>query len=78
MSIVFKDRIVEFPNRYNMIENEDGTVTLTPAPGQVVEEGTPLNANNLMMLSKIIDDTTAKEYKMGVNNGLLYYKEVER
>jgi len=30
-----------------MQQNPDGTVTLTPAPGTVVQEGTPVNAANL-------------------------------
>lgn len=51
MSVVFKDRIVEYPSRYNMQQNSDGTITLIPAPGVIVEQGTPLNAGNLNSLS---------------------------
>lgn len=76
MSLVFKDRVVEFPHRYTITENGDGTITLTPAPGNIVQEGTPLNANNLMTLRQLTDDTTSKTYELGINNGLLYYKEV--
>lgn len=41
------DRVVEKPNTFTMVENSDGTITLIPAPGQVIERGTPLNADNL-------------------------------
>lgn len=41
------DRVVEKPNTFGLVENSDGTITLTPAPGQVIERGTPINAENL-------------------------------
>ena len=47
INIEFKDRIVEFPNRYSLTDNGDGTYTLTPFPGEITEEGTPVNAGNL-------------------------------
>lgn len=43
----WKDRIVEKPRTYYIQNNPDGTVTLIPAPGTVVQEGTPVNAANL-------------------------------
>jgi hypothetical protein len=43
----WKDRVVEKPRTYTLVDNGDGTVTLTPAPGTVVQEGTPVNAANL-------------------------------
>lgn len=47
IDIDFKDRIVEFPHRYAMTDNGDGTYTLIPFPGEVSEEGTPINAGNM-------------------------------
>ncbi|OQB11165.1 MAG: hypothetical protein BWY15_02485 [Firmicutes bacterium ADurb.Bin193] len=47
INIEFKDRIVEFPNRYSLTDNGDGTYTLIPFPGEVSEEGTPINAGNM-------------------------------
>ena len=41
------DRVVEKPNTFTITENSDGSITLTPAPGQVIERGTPINAENL-------------------------------
>lgn len=61
MSIVFKDRVVEYPHRYRMTQNEEGTVTLTPAPGTIVEQGTPLNANNF---NNIIEETRKPQYQI--------------
>lgn len=48
--IDFKDRRVEFPRRYTMVENEDGTITLQDAFGANLQEGTPLNALNMNRL----------------------------
>ena len=45
--INWKDRIVEKPRTYYIQNNPDGTITLIPAPGTVVQEGTPVNAANL-------------------------------
>jgi parallel beta-helix repeat protein len=45
--INWKDRIVEKPRTYHVQNNPDGTITLIPAPGTVVQEGTPVNAANL-------------------------------
>lgn len=43
----WKDRVVEKPNTFSVTQHSDGTITLIPAPGQVVERGTPINATNL-------------------------------
>lgn len=42
----WKDREVEYPNRYTEVNAGGGTVQITPAPGTVREEGTPQNASN--------------------------------
>jgi hypothetical protein len=49
---VWKNRVVERPLTFNMINNPDGTVTLVPAPGVIVESGTPVNAVNLNKLEQ--------------------------
>lgn len=48
----WKDRAVERPLTFTIINNPDGTVTLVPAPGAVVEPGTPVNAANLNNLEQ--------------------------
>jgi hypothetical protein len=47
MGRVWVDRIVETPRTFNMQNNPNGTVTLVPSPGAVIQEGTPVNAANL-------------------------------
>lgn len=44
---LWKDRVVEKPNTYRTVENPDGTITLYPITGQVIEKGTPISAANL-------------------------------
>lgn len=45
-----KDRVVEFPNRYRMlpVEGESNVFDLEAVPGTITQEGTFLNANNLL------------------------------
>lgn len=43
--IIWKDHAVAPGNTYNVVENEDGTITLTPA-GKVVQQGTNMSAVN--------------------------------
>lgn len=47
--MAFTNRVVSEPNRYTLTDAEGNTKTvyLTPDPGDVVTEGTPLNAENL-------------------------------
>lgn len=52
----WKDRIVEKPRTYTMQQNTDGTITLVPAPGNIIEEGTPVNAANLNKIENGIVD----------------------
>lgn len=45
--INFKDRVIERPMTFNVINNDDGTVTLEPVTGEVYEEGTKFNSVNM-------------------------------
>ena len=47
--MAFTDRLAEYPNRYTMTDasGNTSTVYLEPAPGEVTQEGTLLNAENL-------------------------------
>lgn len=40
----WEDRLVEKPRTFTVTNNPDGTITLTPAPGVVLDEGTAVNA----------------------------------
>jgi hypothetical protein len=40
------DHIVQYPNRFKQTSNGDGTITETPVPGEILQQGTPQNAAN--------------------------------
>lgn len=44
---IWKNREVEHPRRYTITDNGDGTVTLQPSPGNIIEPGTPIIAANM-------------------------------
>ena len=52
----WKDRLVERPNTFDVVENPDGSITLIPKTGVVTDAGTPVNAANL---NKLEDATAA-------------------
>lgn len=56
--INFSDRISEYPQRYTMTNNADGSVTLTPKPGTVTNSGTVLNRVNMMAVQGFGDCNT--------------------
>lgn len=45
-----KDRSVEYPNRYqfNLVGGTDNIYDVIPAPGEITEEGTPINKGTLL------------------------------
>lgn len=65
---VWKDHIVEKPRTYTMVENEDGTVTQFPSEGEVMQQGTPMNAANLNKLESGLKKAT-EEMEEFVSNG---------
>lgn len=44
---IWKNREVEYPRRYIITDNGDGTVTIEPSPGNIIEPGTPIIAANM-------------------------------
>lgn len=42
----WQDHVVERPRTYTEVTNSDGSVTHTPAPGEVLQQGTPQSATN--------------------------------
>lgn len=80
---IWQDRIVEKPRTFKLQNNSDGTVTLIPAPGTIVQEGTPVNATNLngieediLNAAQITDSATNNKYKWGIENGLVFLEKV--
>jgi len=47
--VLWKNRRTEKSNTYSITENADGTVTLTPVVGEVIEAGTSFNQTNMMV-----------------------------
>lgn len=45
--ILWKNRRTEISNTYSITENADGTITLTPVVGEVIEAGTSFNQTNM-------------------------------
>ena len=43
---IWKDHVTQFSNRYKEVNNEDGTITHEAVEGEVIQEGTPQNAEN--------------------------------
>ena len=43
----WKDHVVERPRTYTETSNDDGSKTYTPAPGEILQQGTPQSATNL-------------------------------
>lgn len=64
---IWIDRIVERPRTFNKQENPDGTITLIPAPGQIIQEGTPVNATNLNGLEEDLESHKA-DYEQHANS----------
>lgn len=56
----WQDRVVEHPRRFEVQNNPDGTVTLIPKPGTVLQEGTPVNAANMNKLEQGLVSHMAK------------------
>jgi len=52
----WKDHVAEHPRRYSMLQNSDGTVLLTPSPGEITQAGTPQNAQRFNHIEQGIAD----------------------
>lgn len=43
----WKDQITQYPYKYTIINNSDGTVTLVPNNGTIIQAGTPIDAAHM-------------------------------
>lgn len=70
----WQDRVVEKPRTYQVTNNPDGTITLTPAPGTVVQAGTPVNATNMNNLEtqyeKAMEDMGSETFTVAVGESV--------
>ena len=66
--INFLDHVVEYPGRFQETDLGNNLIQHDPAPGEIVQEGTPLNAANMNLL-----DTAALQAIMigSLNTSLL-------
>lgn len=66
--INFLDHVVEYPGRFQETDLGDNMIQHDPAPGEIVQEGTPLNAANMNLL----DTAALQAIMMGsLNTSLL-------
>jgi len=65
------NRAVQRPRTYMETTNSDNSVTHTPAPGTVAQEGTPLNEDNLNNIEQGIVNTVA-----ALNEALVTIQEI--
>lgn len=42
----WQDHVVERPRTFTEVANSDGSITVTPAPGEILQQGTPQSATN--------------------------------
>lgn len=54
--INWQNRVVQRPRTYTESANSDSSITHTPAPGEVVQEGTPRSAENMDHMDQGIKD----------------------
>lgn len=52
--INWKDHVVQRPRTYTETTNGDGSKTYTPAPGEVLQRGTPQSATNFNQMEEAI------------------------
>lgn len=67
---IWKDRAVEKPRTFNVVNNPEGTITLIPAPGIVVEEGTPVNSANMNKIEQTLEGHSSQmaDLTLGLQN----------
>ncbi len=52
--IRWKDHVVERPRTYTKVTNADNSETFTPAPGEVLQQGTPQSATNFNAMDEAL------------------------
>lgn len=53
----WQDHVVERPRTYTEVTNSDGSKTYTPAPGEILQQGTPQSATNFNRLEEGLQHT---------------------
>lgn len=71
-----KDRVAIGDNCYIMTQLADGRILLTPAPDEVIEEGTPINKELLQsmedrivaLMNRVFNDITSNAFNVSFNS----------
>lgn len=53
----WRDHVVERPRTFTEVNNPDGSVTHNPAPGDVLQQGTPQSATNFNNIEEGLQHT---------------------
>lgn len=71
------DHVVERPRTFTEITNADGSVTHTPAPGEVLQQGTPQSATNFNNIEEALQNlSVAFDMLSTINYALLRANEL--
>jgi hypothetical protein len=73
----WKDRVVETPLTFTMQNNPDGTVTLIPAEGQIIEAGTSINAVNMNNLERQYEEAVGYINRYGLGFGGQFIEDAD-
>jgi hypothetical protein len=77
--VIFQDLICQNPTQYNVQDLGNGISNITPAPGAISQNGTPISANNLNAVAdevifKLPDTSTSTTtYTTAITNFITYY-----
>lgn len=55
---LWQDHVTEHENRYTESRNDDGTITHIPVEGEIIQQGTPQNAENFNHIETGISNAT--------------------
>lgn len=61
---VWKNRVVEKVRTFTKQDNSDGTITLIPEEGQIIDPGTPVNAANMNNIEDKIEELDKKQLEI--------------
>jgi len=66
---VWQDRYIETPNKYQLTENQDNTVTLTEVTGTIYTEGTDVNADHMNNIEDGLEDVDTRVTTLEADTG---------
>jgi len=78
----WKDHIVQHPNRFRVIDNGDGTVDILDEHGEILQQGTPVDASRLNKMEKGIKeahdliDAHLNDFILNTRGNKIYHVEV--